>query len=107
MLEIAELAEEVCELLTEAEKKLAVAEFCTGGLLCSVLTSIPKCGGALEQGFITYTKEAKARSLGIEKALLDEHGVISPECAKAMAEGARSKSNVDFGANQTLTLVLR
>jgi len=101
MTEIKTLAEEVCALLSDADQKLAVAESCTGGLLCSVLTSLPRCGSALEQGFVTYTKSAKIRSLGIDKGLLDRHGVISPECAQAMAEGAKSQAGVDYGIGIT------
>jgi PncC family amidohydrolase len=101
MLEISELAKEVCRMLSDGEQKLAVAESCTGGLLCSVLTSVPKCGSVLEQGFITYTKDAKVHSLGIDRSLLERHGVISPECATAMAEGARAQSKVDFGIGIT------
>jgi PncC family amidohydrolase len=101
MSELKALAQVVCRALKVSKRRIAVAESCTGGALCSTLTSLPECGAPLEQGFITYTKEAKIRALQIDKTLFDSYGVISPECAKAMAEGARTVAKTDYGIGIT------
>jgi nicotinamide-nucleotide amidase len=76
---------------------LAVAESCTGGLISQRLTEVPGSSVYFMEGFITYSNEAKTRSLGVEEDLIERRGAVSAEVAEAMAEGARRRAGTDFG----------
>lgn len=82
-------AEALGRELTSRGLKLAAAESCTGGLVGELLT---KRGGSSKfflGGAVTYSNEAKIELLGVGEELLDAHGAVSAEVARAMAEGAR------------------
>ena len=76
---------------------LAVAESCTGGLLSQRLTDVPGSSKYFIEGVVTYSNDAKMRTLGVEPVLLLEHGAVSGPVAEAMAEGIRERANTDFG----------
>jgi nicotinamide-nucleotide amidase len=57
--------------LCDAELTVATAESCTGGMLAALLTDIEGAGHGFERGFVTYTKDAKAELLGIDREVLD------------------------------------
>lgn len=71
----------------ERNLMLATAESCTGGLVASLLTSIAGSSAVFERGFVTYSNRAKEESLGVDPAILRAFGAVSPEAARAMAEG--------------------
>ena len=87
--------------LCERGLKVATAESCTGGLLASLLTDIEGCGHGFDRGFVTYSKEAKAELLGIERSLLDQNDAVSEAVARAMAEGALERSGADIAISVT------
>src|SRR6185436_12258999 len=68
--------------------KIATAESCTGGMLSSLLTSVPGSSDVFDCSFVTYSNEAKKRMLGVSHELIAEHGAVSRACALAMAYGA-------------------
>ena len=68
--------------------KIATAESCTGGMLSSLLTSVPGSSDVFDCSFVTYSNEAKKRMLGVSHELIAEHGAVSRACALAMAHGA-------------------
>ena len=76
---------------------LAVAESCTGGIICQRLTEVPGSSVYLMEGIIAYSNEAKTRSLGVDPELIRAHGAVSGEVAEAMAVGARDRAGTDFG----------
>lgn len=81
-------------LLAEAERSgetITTAESCTGGSLGAALTEIPGSSAAYLGGVVSYSYEMKERLLGVGRELLDSHGAVSPECAAAMAAGARAR----------------
>ncbi len=71
---------------------LVLAESCTGGLLAGLITEIPGASKVLERGYVTYSNRAKEEDLGVAASLLDRFGAVSPEVARAMAEGALAHS---------------
>lgn len=71
---------------------LATAESCTGGLIAAALTAIPGSSDVVDRGFVTYSNAAKSEVLGVPMALIEQHGAVSDEVARAMAEGALSRS---------------
>jgi nicotinamide-nucleotide amidase len=70
------------------ERRLAVAESCTGGLLAARLTERPGSSGRFLGGVVSYANEAKGELLGVDAALIERHGAVSGEVAEAMADGA-------------------
>jgi len=81
--------------------KLAVAESCTGGMICDRLVSIAGSSDVFERGFITYSNRAKVELLGVPADILEEHGAVSSETAAAMANGARERAGVDVALSVT------
>lgn len=75
--------------------KIATAESCTGGLVAALLTEIAGSSAVVERGFVTYSNEAKIELIGVRADLIEAHGAVSQEVARAMAEGALSRSRAD------------
>ena len=80
---------------------LATAESCTGGLIAASLTAISGSSRVVERGFVTYSNQAKSGMLGVPAALIEHHGAVSAEVARAMAEGALVHSNADVSLSVT------
>ena len=76
-------------------RTVALAESCTGGLVCAALTDVPGSSAVLDRGFVTYSNEAKHESLGVSNDLIDAFGAVSIACAWAMAQGALRVSRAD------------
>lgn len=74
---------------------IATAESCTGGLVAGALTAIPGSSAALDRGFVTYSNAAKSELLGVPAELIAAHGAVSGPVARAMAEGALTRSPAD------------
>lgn len=87
--------------LSEKELSVTTAESCTGGMMAALLTDIEGAGHSFERGFITYSKQSKTELLGIEPSLLEENEAVSEVVARAMAEGALSRSHADFAVGVT------
>lgn len=81
--------------LTERGERLATAESCTGGAIASRLTDVSGSSAVFGHGWVTYANEAKSQHLGVPEALIDTHGAVSEEVARAMAEGALQNSGAD------------
>jgi nicotinamide-nucleotide amidase len=90
--------EQVAELL--AERTIAVAESCTGGLMAARLTERPGSSAYVAGGVVSYSNDAKADLLGVDPALIEVHGAVSPEVALAMADGALRR----FGADTAIAI---
>jgi nicotinamide-nucleotide amidase len=95
------LAEVVGEKLARQGKTLAVAESCTGGLLAKLLTDIPGSSKYFTYGWITYSNQAKSSELGVDADLIEEHGAVSEQSARAMAVGARKRAGTDYAISIT------
>ena len=91
----------VGELLQDQEKILATAESCTGGLIAHKITSIPGSSDYFAGGVVAYSNELKEKILGVASDLIEAHGAVSSEIAKAMAEGIRHKTAADIGVSVT------
>ena len=90
-----ELHEVVADLLRGRSLTLALAESCTGGMLCARLTSLPGASAYLERAFVTYSNRSKVELLGIGPGRLETQGAVSEETARAMATGARKAAGAD------------
>lgn len=95
------LEEVVIGLLAEKKLKVSVAESCTGGLICNKLTNVPGASEVFDRGFIVYSYEAKMKLLGVPEQVLKEHGAVSSQTARYMAQGALSNSLADIALSVT------
>jgi len=95
------LAEVVGEKLAQQNKTIATAESCTGGTLAKLLTDVPGASRYFTYGWITYSNDAKISELGVPADLIDKHGAVSEQVAKAMAQQARKKAGTDFAIGIT------
>lgn len=78
-----------------AGRKVALAESCTGGLVCAALTEIAGSSAVVDRGFVTYSNEAKQEQLGVPSDIIEAFGAVSPATAWAMAQGAIRHSHAD------------
>ena len=64
------------------------------------LTERPGSSGYMAGGVVAYSNEAKRELLGVDPALIEEHGAVSGEVAEAMAAGAIER----FGADAAVAI---
>ncbi len=94
--ELVDKARAVVEANRKAGRKVAVAESCTGGLVCAALTEISGSSEVLDAGYVTYSNEAKAADLHVSADVVETFGAVSVATAWAMAKGALEASNADI-----------
>lgn len=95
------LASKTTELLLQNDWSISAAESLTSGMFMAELGSEPGIGNALKGGVVVYNAEMKVEQLGILPSLLDYHGIVSMECAEALAEKVREKFDTTFGVGLT------
>jgi nicotinamide-nucleotide amidase len=93
-------AAELLEACRALGFRIATAESCTGGLVAATLTAVPGASDVVERGFVTYSNAAKSEMLGVPVWLIERHGAVSEDVARAMAGGALIHSQA------TLTLAV-
>jgi len=95
------MEEVVGRMLKERGESLSVAESCTGGLIARRLTDVAGSSAYFMEGAITYSNEAKTRTLGVDPSILSQYGAVSAECAEAMASGMRTYAGTDYAISVT------
>jgi nicotinamide-nucleotide amidase len=90
----------LASMLIARNWKIALAESCTGGLVCATLTELAGSSEWFERGYITYSNEAKTECLGVPNELIESFGAVSEQVANAMATGAQQAS----GANVAISI---
>jgi nicotinamide-nucleotide amidase len=88
-------------LLAARGTTVATAESCTGGLVGAKLTAVPGSSRYYLGGVTAYSNDAKRALLDVPAELLDRHGAVSAEVARAMAEGARRRFGADLAVSTT------
>ena len=88
-------------LLRDAGKTVSAAESCSGGLFADSLISIPGSSMVFLEGAVTYSEEAKMRTLGVRRETLERDGAVSDPCAREMAEGMRKRTGSDYAVSLT------
>ncbi len=83
-----DLAELLLELLREMGLTMATAESCTGGMIGTRITAVPGSSDVYLGGVVSYADAAKTELLGVAAELIETHGAVSEEVARAMALGA-------------------
>ena len=95
------IAQAVHEMLLEHNRSLSIAESCTGGMLTNQLVEFSGSSNYLQQGLVTYSNQAKQTVLGISADILEKHGAVSIETAKAMALNVRTLGDSDYALATT------
>jgi nicotinamide-nucleotide amidase len=97
----ASLEESLGQLLRARKLTLAVAESCSGGLICHRLTNVPGSSDYFLGGLVTYSNQAKIALLKVPAATLQAHGAVSAATAEAMALGAAARFQADLAVAVT------
>ncbi len=87
--------------LEERAATLATAESLTGGLLGAEITRVPGASRVYLGGVVGYATDVKRRLLGVEQDLVEQYGVVSAECARAMADGVRELLGSTYAVSTT------
>lgn len=98
---VLDLAAKVLASARARNLHIATAESCTGGLIAGALTAIPGSSDVFDRGAVVYSNQAKMEILGVPAALLETHGAVSVEVARAMAEGALANSTAGIAVSCT------
>ena len=95
------LEQVIGDLLRARRASLSVAESLTGGLLGGRITAVPSSSDYFRGGFVVYSNEMKTKLLGVPPEMLAEHTAVSEPVAKAMAEGAKTRTSSDYAVSMT------
>jgi nicotinamide-nucleotide amidase len=91
----------IAKLLTDRSETVSTAESCTGGLIARRLTELPGSSKYCMEGAVTYSNEAKIRTLNVSQETLDKFGAVSQETAEEMARGMRERADTDYAISVT------
>ena len=92
---------EILQRLIESGRTVATAESCTGGMIASSIVDVAGASDCFNEGYVTYSNEAKMKNLGVKDGTLMVHGAVSFETAIEMAQGVRKKAKADYGISST------
>jgi competence/damage-inducible protein CinA-like protein len=95
------LEEVIVKRLMQLNRTLAVAESCTGGSLANRITNVPGASEVFLAGYVCYSNQAKINMLNIDPGLIEKHGAVSEEVARALAEHARACARSDYALATT------
>lgn len=99
--ELLELARRVGAACRDRGLRIGTAESCTGGLVASVITEVPGSSDYFLGGFVTYSNDLKTGLVDVPADVLEAHGAVSAQVARAMADGARRRLTVDVAVAVT------
>lgn len=83
-------------ILTRTGKTLSAAESCTGGLISELITSVPGSSAYYLGSVTSYANSVKTGVLQVPQEIIAEHGAVSSQCVRMMAEGVRRLTGSDF-----------
>ncbi|MDU4860811.1 MAG: competence/damage-inducible protein A [Terrisporobacter othiniensis] len=95
------IEDEVAKILVKNNLTISVAESCTGGMVSSYLINYPGISSVFMEGCVTYSNQAKMKSLNVKEETLNSVGAVSEQCAKEMAEGVAARHNTNIGLSTT------
>ncbi|KJF43314.1 competence/damage-inducible protein A [Draconibacterium sediminis] len=95
------MAEVIGRELVQQNKKLAVAESCTGGYISHLITSVSGSSAYYNGSVTSYSNEMKERLLGVSRENLEKYGAVSEQVAREMVEGVKRVMNADYALATT------
>lgn len=94
-------AAKLIELASARNITIASCESFTAGLFTATLGSIPGASAVLKGGLVTYYTPMKTVLAHVSEDLIEEYGVVSAECAEAMADNTREIMGADYCVSAT------
>ena len=95
------IEEQVFELLKKQNITLSTAESATGGMIASMLVNVPGISEFFQEGYVTYSNDAKVKMIGVDRNVIDTYGVVSKETAENMAFSVAKTAETDAALSVT------
>lgn len=92
---------QIGDVLRDRGERIGIAESCTGGLICSLITDVPGSSDYFEGGIVSYSPGAKLHELAVSREALDRHGAVSEPVAREMAQRVRDIEETTWGVSTT------
>ena len=89
------MVEKLVQALAEMGLTVSTAESCTGGMVASTIIDVPGASDVYNEGFITYSNDAKMKYLNVAEETLEVYGAVSEETVREMALGCRRATGSD------------
>lgn len=91
------LSELIKDSIFKKEASIYGAESCTGGMISSLLTSIPGISKFFEGAAIVYSVEQKAQVFGMEKSTIEQLELVSEGFVELALDKIKAKNNCELG----------
>jgi nicotinamide-nucleotide amidase len=95
------MSEVIGRELVKQNKKLAVAESCTGGYISHLITSVSGSSAYYNGSVTSYSNEIKEKLLGVSRENLEKYGAVSEQVAREMVEGVKRVMKADYAVATT------
>lgn len=95
------LEEQLVQRLIAKKWTITTAESCTGGLIAGTIVNVAGASEVLNEGYVTYSNEAKMRLVNVSESSLEKFGAVSVQVAKEMAEGAAKAASSNMALSAT------
>ena len=95
------LSKKCIEILRRCNKRVALAESCTGGLIAKCITDQSGASSVFDCGIVSYSGSIKHKILGVRKETLAAYGEVSSQTAEEMAKGVAMIADADIGIGVT------
>jgi nicotinamide-nucleotide amidase len=86
----------LAETLKQQGAQMACAESCTGGLVAGACTDLAGSSDWFERSVVSYSNQAKTDLLGVPAPLIEAHGAVSEQVARAMVQGLLERSPAHY-----------
>jgi nicotinamide-nucleotide amidase len=96
-----EITQELARILIKNHWHLSTAESCTGGMVAASITELAGSSEWFERGYVTYSNQSKSEDIDVSQNLIEQHGAVSDQVARAMALGAKQNSGSDLSLSIT------
>jgi len=96
-----EITQALARVLIKNNWHLSTAESCTGGLVAASITELAGSSDWFERGYVTYSNQSKSEDIDVSQNLIEQHGAVSDQVARAMALGAKQNSGSDLSLSIT------
>jgi nicotinamide-nucleotide amidase len=100
-LDLDEITQELARVLIKNHWHLSTAESCTGGMVAASITELAGSSEWFERGYVTYSNQSKSEDIDVSQNLIEQHGAVSDQVARAMALGAKQNSGSDVSLSIT------
>lgn len=96
-----EVTQALAKVLIKNHWHLSTAESCTGGMVAASITELAGSSDWFERGYVTYSNQSKSEDIDVSQNLIEQHGAVSDQVARAMALGAKQNSGSDLSLSIT------